>query len=67
MAITLAERVKELAEQHGGFRSAARAVKMDHVYLWRLANGVRKQPSHETLRKLGLRMETSIQYFKTGE
>jgi transcriptional regulator with XRE-family HTH domain len=67
MPITLAERIKELVEQHGSFRSVSRTLKIDHVYLWRLANGARKQPSPETLRKLGLRVEASVQYFKTGE
>jgi molybdenum-dependent DNA-binding transcriptional regulator ModE len=53
--MVLKHRVQELAKQHGSLRAAARAVGVDHVYLWRLAQGHKCVPSDAVLRKLGLR------------
>lgn len=42
-------------ERHGSLREAARALGVDHVYLWRLSVGQRNNPSAALLKKLGLR------------
>lgn len=52
--MTLAERICELSHQHGSLRAAARVVRIDHGYLWRLYKGTKKEPSAAVLRKLGL-------------
>jgi hypothetical protein len=54
-ATVVKQRVQDLAKQHGSLRAAARAVGVDHVYLWRLARGHKCVPSDAVLRKLGLR------------
>jgi hypothetical protein len=61
--VTLSERIGEIALQHGGYRPAARALGLDHVYLWRLGQGVRRAPSAAILKKLGL--ESATLYFRT--
>lgn len=48
-------RIQEIVNQHGGIRIAARARKIDHAYLSRLASGEKDNPGDVTLRKLGLR------------
>jgi hypothetical protein len=53
--MTLNERIAELVEQHGGWRSAARAIRIDVGYLFRLSNGDKTSPSVAVLRRLGLR------------
>lgn len=54
MNTTIADRITELMQQHGGLRAAARAVKLQPSYLSRLRNGHQTNPSPEALRKLGL-------------
>ena len=51
----LRARIDELVARHGSLRAAARVLQMDHVYLYRLRNGEKENPSDEMLRKLGLR------------
>lgn len=53
--ITLRQRITELFNQHGSWRAAARVVRLDHGYLYRMHAGMKKEPSAEALRKLGLR------------
>lgn len=60
-AISIPARVVELVMQHGSMRAAARAIKMDHTYLSRLAKGSKKEPSADVLRKLGLRRIVTYQ------
>jgi Trm5-related predicted tRNA methylase len=60
-AITLPARINELAMQHGSIRAAARVVKIDHAYLWRLARGTKKEPSAAVLKKLGVRRIVTYQ------
>jgi hypothetical protein len=48
-------RIKELAEQHGSVRAAARVLSCDHTYLHRLSTGEKDDPSGPLLRRLGLR------------
>ena len=50
--------VTVLTNRHGGLRAAARACKVDHVYLYRLLVGERTKPSNKTLRKLGITKTT---------
>ena len=51
---TPAERIGELAKQHGSIRAAARALDVDYSYLHRIALGKRTSPGKKVLRKLGL-------------
>ena len=53
--ITIRARVAELVKQHGGLRIAARALKIDHGYLSRLANGLKDDPGANIEYRLGLR------------
>ena len=53
--MTLQERVRELEQQHGGLRAAARAIQIEPSYLCRLGTGEKAQPSEAILRRLGLR------------
>jgi hypothetical protein len=53
--MTLAERIAELAEQHGGLRAAARVLGYDPGYLSRLADGTKSEPGKTLLRRMGLR------------
>lgn len=50
--------------QHGSIRAAARVLKIDHAYLWRLARGTKKEPSAEVLKKLGVRRIVTYQPIK---
>lgn len=59
--MTLAKRICELAHQHGSLRAAARVVRIDHGYLWRLYKGAKKEPSAAVLRKLGLKRIVSYE------
>ena len=54
-------RIKELVEQHGSLRAAAKAIDMDAGYLSNLAKGKRQCPSDGTLHKLGLRRVISYE------
>lgn len=47
-------RVDELVDKYGSYRKAGEALKIDHAYLSRLANGEKKNPSDKVLKKLGL-------------
>lgn len=54
--------IEELVRQHGGLRPAARALGVDHVYLWRLMRGEKNNPSEALLRKLKLRRIVTVKY-----
>jgi hypothetical protein len=51
----LGARIRELEEQHGGLRAAARVLRCDAAYLMRLRDGDKTNPSAAMLRKLGLK------------
>lgn len=53
--ITLQEAVKIVVDKHGGIRAASRATGVDKAFMSRLLRGLKTEPSHETLAKLGLR------------
>lgn len=59
--ITLPQRITELCLKHGSLRAAARAIKIDHAYLWRLLKGAKREPTATVLRKLGLRRIVTYQ------
>lgn len=61
----LQERIAELAAQHGDIRAAARVLKMDHAYLYRLSTGEKTNPGDDLLRKLKLRRVVS--YVRTDK
>lgn len=52
--ITLRDRIQQLADKHGGIRPAARVLKIDPSYLWRLYSGEKTEPSDAVLKKLRL-------------
>lgn len=60
-AITLQQRIAELAEDRGSLRAAASAVGCDVGYLSRLASGQKTEPSVDVLRGLGLRRIVSYE------
>ncbi len=43
-----------LIREHNGLRRAARAVGIDHAYLYRLRHGLMTDPGDEILAKLGI-------------
>jgi AraC-like DNA-binding protein len=55
MPVTLAERINELATQHGSLSALARVMRCSPPYLCRLRAGVTNNPGDAVLRKLGLR------------
>ena len=65
--MTLAERVDQLARQHGSLRAAARVVGIDPAYFFRLHSGEKIAPSVKTLRKLGLVKEVSYRLAARGQ
>lgn len=48
-----------LIDQHKGLRRAARAVGIDHAYLYRLRHGLLTDPGDEILAKLGIRRKVT--------
>lgn len=54
-AAQLQAAVQQAIDRHGGVRVAARALRIDHAYLYRLRSGEKSDPSDAVLRKLGLR------------
>ena len=60
----LAHRIQELAKHHGSLRAAARVLKIDHAYLWRLQQGDKTEPSEDVLRKLELRRIVKVIYVR---
>lgn len=50
---------------HGGLRPAARALGIDHAYLYRLRHGLKKDPSVALLARLGL--ERKIVYREASQ
>lgn len=62
--VSLAERINELAEQHGSLRAAARVLEVDAGYLSRLRSGEKDDPSAALLRKMSLRR--TIVYRREG-
>lgn len=53
LAITASDQAAMLIEKHGSIRLAAKALKMDHAHLYRIAIG-KKGATAATLKKLGL-------------
>lgn len=51
--------VRQLCDEHGGLRAAARALKISAPYLSRIVNGKKVHPSDEVLKKLGIRKEVT--------
>jgi len=47
-------RINYFVIEHGSFRAAGRALQIDHAYLHRLANGIKRNPSDQILKKLDL-------------
>jgi len=47
--------VAALVKQHGSYRKAGQAVGIGYSYLFKLATGANKNPTLDTLRKLGMR------------
>lgn len=64
--MTLTERIQQLKEKHGSIRAAARALKVDHAYLYRLYTGEKTEPSAATLRKLGIRRYVFVTYRRSS-
>ena len=60
--MSLADRIAELEAIYGSGRALARALGIDHAYLWRLKTGRKDAPSHTVLKKLGLRQMVLIDY-----
>jgi hypothetical protein len=57
----LQKRIGELIEAHGSLSEAARVLKIDKGYLWRLSKGYKTHASPRTLKKLKLRrVETLV-------
>ena len=56
----LQKRIAAAVKQAGSLRAAARALRVDHVYLWRLHNGKKDNPRDELLRKLKLQRVVTI-------
>lgn len=54
MAVTVASRIKELAEEYGSVRDVANRLGVNATYLQRLADDSKASPSEELLTKLGL-------------
>lgn len=53
-AVIYKQRIDELADIYGSVRAVGKALKIDHAYLHRLANGEKQHPSKVVLKKLGL-------------
>jgi hypothetical protein len=65
---SLRRRIDELVKKHGGFRPAARALKLGPQYLWRLWAGEKDNPSDAVMRKLGVyRVVTYYAKRSTGD
>lgn len=61
-APTLQSAVDRLIRKHGSVRAAARVLRIDHVYLWRLAKGDKDNPSAALLKKLRLRKVVAYEW-----
>jgi len=46
--------VADLVKAHGSYRKAGAAVGVGYSYLFKLATGANKNPTVDTLRKIGL-------------
>jgi hypothetical protein len=55
----------KLIKQHGGLRKASAAIGIDAPYLSRLRNGIKRNPSDEILRKLGIARQVSYRAIDT--
>lgn len=62
----LQQRIAELAQQHGSVRAAARVLKLNHAYVYRLGTGEATEPSEAVLRKLKLRRVVSYERTERG-
>jgi len=49
--------------QHGSIRKAAKALGIDHAYLFRLKTGEKTGPSEELIEKLGLYRVITTKYY----
>ena len=58
----LQKRIAAAVKQAGSIRAAARALRVDHVYLWRLINGKKDNPGDALMRKLKLQRVVTITY-----
>lgn len=58
--------IDALIERHGSYRAAARVLRIDHVYLWRIRKGLKDNPSAKLLKKLHLKREVTIRYSEQG-
>lgn len=56
--LPIVQRIEAAEEKHGGLRGAARALKIDPGYLFRLKNSEKMNPSDEVLKALGLERVT---------
>lgn len=52
--MNIQRRAKAIVKQYGSYRKAAAATGIGYAYLFKLANGDKKNPTHNTMRKLGL-------------
>lgn len=60
--MTLKQLVAERIGQHGSVRKAARALRIDPGYLYRLATGEKSNPSSTVLRKLRVLRTVKVTY-----
>lgn len=62
MNMTLANRIGDLEVEHGGLRSAAKAIGVDPGYLSRLKSGDAHSPSYLMCEKMGLIKVIKVEY-----
>ena len=60
----LQERIEELLNDHGSYRSAGRAVDIDWAYLKRMHDGSMCNPSYPICEKLGLAKKVTVEFFR---
>jgi len=64
MILLLTWHVGNVIDEHGGLRSAAKALDIDPGYLSRLASGEKDNPSKETLDLLGIERKVAVSYMR---
>lgn len=52
--LPLTDMIERIVARYLSLREAARALSMDHGYLSKLMNGTKRNPSKQTMRKLGI-------------
>ena len=55
MSTVLKSKIAELVGQYGSYRAAGKAIGVDHVYLYRLAKGDKKEAGTAICKVLGVR------------